>query len=95
MICMYDGITKVGTQIPPIAAKIIMDIAPKPFACSFVLAYVPTNIAKLIAAKAESIDMTIKPKIFEGMVKVGSPINGKMNFPNIKITDNWAKATNK
>ena len=42
-----------------------------------------------------AIDITIKPKIFEGIVKVGSPINGKINFPNMKITDNWAKATNK
>ena len=32
--CMYSGITKDGTQIPPIAAKIMIDIAPNPFDCS-------------------------------------------------------------
>jgi len=39
------GIAKDGTNMPPIAASKTIETAPKPFACSSVLAITPTQIA--------------------------------------------------
>ena len=80
MSCIIFGIAKTGTQTPPMAAKIITEVAPNGADCSCVLAIVPNSIPKPMAANPENkATILIKNKLLSTFNE-GKPMCGNRNI---------------
>ena len=89
MAFMAGGIRNMGTQMPPMAAMINTEMAPKEAAWSCVPAMVPTKIPNEVAASAVSPAVIINSKMLVPITNLGKPNKGMAKIPTKIIKQNW------